>query len=143
MRKDVSTTFLIAKFFAIITVISALGWLYELISAFSIFGLCTFKFLQNKFIIDISESSYAIYLLHMAFVGICAKIYGLHFSVSLVANIIVLLVVFGLILLGKIIAKIIKLENVYNICLGLRKIILRRKADLKGEAYCAEHARID
>ena len=122
MRKDVSTTFLIAKFFAIITVISALGWLYELISAFSIFGLCTFKFLQNKFIIDISESSYAIYLLHMAFVGICAKIYGLHFSVSLVANIIVLLVVFGLILLGKIIAKIIKLENVYNICLGLRKI---------------------
>ncbi len=99
---------------------TAIGWLYELISALSIMGLCTFSFMHIKPVSDISEMSYAVYLLHMMFTGIAAKIYGVHWTMSLFANLMVLLFTYLILLLGKFVARKIKLGKVYNLCCGLR-----------------------
>jgi len=99
---------------------SALGWLYELIATLSIFGLCSFEFMNNRFVVSISELSYPIYLLHMLFVGVLGKIYNLHISLLIVSNLIVLLVVWALLLLGLYLSRKIKLEKIYKICLGIR-----------------------
>lgn len=99
---------------------SALGWLYELIAAFSVFGLCSFEFMNNRLVFSISNFSYPIYILHMLFIGVLAKIYNLHLCLLMISNIIVLFAVWGLLCLGLYIAKKIKLDKIYKICIGIR-----------------------
>lgn len=108
---------------------SELGWLYELVSAWSIFGLCTYKITHGKIMTDVSGSSYAIYLLHMMFVGILGKVYQLHFSISLFANIIVIVFVYLLIVVGRSVFYKINLGGVYDLLLGLRAD--KRKTDIR------------
>lgn len=105
---------------------SPLGWLYELVSALSILGICTYSFTYNKFTVSISEMSYAIYLLHLMFTGVLAKIYGMHVSLSLFANIFVLAVTYFILFLGKVVAEKIKLGKVYALCIGLRRVNPRK-----------------
>lgn len=99
---------------------SPLGWAYELISMLSILGLCTFEFSYNKLSVSISEMSYAIYLSHLMFTGILAKIYGIHIATSLLANVIILVFIWLLLLACKFIAQKIKLGKIYNSIIGLR-----------------------
>jgi len=100
---------------------SALGWLYELLCAWSIFDLCTFDFAYNKVTVSISETSYAIYLIHLMFTGILAKIYGFNAVLSLFANVIVLSFTWGLLILGEVLANKCRLGDVYRLLLGIRR----------------------
>lgn len=101
---------------------SLFGWVYELVSVLSILGICTYEFAYNKFTVSISNMSYAVYLLHLMFTGVLAKVYGVNTVFSLFANIIVLLFTWLVLLLGKFIAGKIKLKKVYAFCVGLREI---------------------
>ena len=96
------------------------GWAYELICAFGILSLCTWDALYNKWTLSISRFSYAIYLMHMLFVGVLAKVYLLHPVVSALANTLVLMVTWLVLVCGKYIAQKIKLGTVYNYAIGLR-----------------------
>lgn len=100
---------------------SPLGWLYEIVSVWSILGLCTYSFMYNKVTVSISETSYAIYLLHMAFVGVLGKIFKIHIIFSIPANLIALAFTWLLILGMAFVAQKIKLGKLYSTCLGLRE----------------------
>ena len=100
---------------------SALGWLYEIVSVLSILGICTFRFTHSKLLISVSSFSYAIYLLHMMFVGVLGKIYGRHIVVAVFANIIVLAFTHFVLVAGKYIAERIGIGKIYNICIGMRE----------------------
>lgn len=99
---------------------SAMGWLYELVCAIGIFGLCTHEKLYNKLFVDISNASYAIYLLHMMFTGVLAKVYGLHPALLLLSNIIVLGVTYTVLFVGRFVFSKAHLEKVYGIATGVR-----------------------
>lgn len=101
---------------------SPLGWLYEILSTLSILGLCTFGFMQNKLLSGISSYGYAIYLLHMMFVGVLGKIYGVHIVLTAIANIIVCLFIYFILYAGNYIATKIKLGKTYGTIIGLRKL---------------------
>lgn len=99
---------------------SPFGWAFELVCTWSILGVCTFERAHNKFFVSVSEMSYAIYILHMMFVGVLAKVYGLHPALSLFANVIVLLFTWFVLTAGRCIAGRVKLAKVYNLFLGIR-----------------------
>ena len=96
------------------------GWAYELVCTLGILSVCTFGFVHNKAILSISRYSYAIYLLHMLFVGILGKVYLMHPVVSIFANTIVLLFTWLVLVVGQWIAQKIRLNKIYGYVIGLR-----------------------
>ena len=101
---------------------SSFGWLYEIISTLSILGLCTFGFMENKLLSGISSYGYAIYLLHMMFIGVLGKVYNQHIVLTAIANIIVCLFICFILYAGNYIATKIKLGKIYGTIIGLRKL---------------------
>jgi len=99
---------------------SSFGWVFELICAWSVFGVCTCKRIYNKFSVSVSETSYGIYILHMMFVGILGKIYSVHPIVSVFANIIVMLFTHLVLLVGRRAAKKLDMERLYSCITGIR-----------------------
>ena len=99
---------------------SPLGWAFELICAWSIFGLCTFEWTYNRLSASVAEMSYAIYILHMMFVGILAKLYALHPGIALFANGIVLAFTYLVLVAGRYVAGRLKIGTVYDLLLGIR-----------------------
>lgn len=100
---------------------SPLGWAFELICAWGIFGLCTYSWTHGRVMKCVAEMSYAIYILHMMFVGGLAKLYALHSGISLFANVIVLTFTYLALAAGRYLAGRFKFETGYNLLLGIRQ----------------------
>ncbi len=100
---------------------SAWGWMFELICALGIFSLCSFEWTYNKHIISVSRFSFAIYLSHMLTKIVVAKLYSIHPSITIFANLLVLEFTWFMLWLGELIASKIKLGKLYDVMLGIRE----------------------
>lgn len=123
--------FLFGVFWALITVYIACfnyklsyfslnGIFYEMISFFTVLGLGTIIKSENLVVSIMSKTTYPIYILHMALVGLCGKIYQLHVTTACIANIIVYIITIVLVLLGYFVFKKIKHTRIYSIFTGCR-----------------------
>ncbi len=99
---------------------STTGWAYELVSSLAILGLCSFRWKHDRLWLSLSAASYPIYLLHMMFTGILAKVYSLCLVTTLFSNVIVLLSVYLCIMGGGYLAKKARCEKLYAACVGMR-----------------------
>ena len=96
------------------------GLLYELLGMHAILGLSSYTLFHNKVIMGIAKKTFAIYILHMMFISLLAKIYSIHPLLEMFAWAIVLGFVYLLIELLLFVSKKLKLEKVYCLVLGIR-----------------------
>ena len=76
--------------------------------------------MKNKFFQGLVNSSFAIYLLHMPFIGVFDALLNKWMITRILAPIIIIGISFLAITLCKIVARRIKLGTLFNVIMGLR-----------------------
>lgn len=100
---------------------SYVGIYFEALSALFIFAISTFKIFENKLVEKIANNSFAIYLIHMAVVGLSGKVINIHPITQVLASIFIILVCHFALEFCKFIIKKLKMEKYFNCLFGFRQ----------------------
>lgn len=100
-------------------------WL-ELLGVFAIFGVSTLPALSNRLFADLSNMSFAIYLIHMMVIGVFDVVFNLNLITQILAVFIVIGISYGALLVCRWLIKTIKLDRVLNPFFGFRAIKIKK-----------------
>ena len=94
-------------------------WL-ELLGTLAILGISTVKFFENKFVFDVSNLSFTVYLVHMMVIGVFDRLYNIHPITQSMAVLIIIGICYGVLVAARWVIKLIKLEKYLFPLLGFR-----------------------
>ena len=78
------------------------------------------KLTKINLLVDIGKKSFHIYLIHLLFLEKLNQIYTANSIFAIIRPVITVLIIYMLVLLGQKIAKLLNIERIYNIVLGVR-----------------------
>ena len=93
---------------------------YELLGCLAVFSLSTLPLVRVEFFARLSESTYAIYLIHMVLIGLLDSVFGRHVLLQAVSPVAIVLAVYVVIMIGELISLKLKIEKFYSLVTGLR-----------------------
>ena len=94
-------------------------WL-ELLGTLAILGISTVKIFQNKFVFDISNLSFTIYLVHMMVIGVFDRLYNIHPITQAMSVFIVIGICYGALFVARWAIRFVKLEKYLYPLFGFR-----------------------
>ncbi|MBQ7384675.1 MAG: oligosaccharide flippase family protein [Clostridia bacterium] len=107
-----------------------IGIYLELLGALFIFAVSSFKIFNLKLIQNIANNSFAIYLIHMAVIGVSGRIINIHPITQIFSSVFIILVCHFALELCRFVIKKLKAEKYLNPLFGFRsrKIVESEKA---------------
>lgn len=78
------------------------------------------KLTKINLLVDIGKRSFHMYLIHLLFLEKLNQIYTANNIFAIIRPVITVLIIYMLVLLGQKIAKLLKIERIYNTVLGVR-----------------------
>lgn len=101
---------------------SFIGPAYELLGVAAIFSLSTLDLCKYKITVALSNSSFAVYLVHIMFIALIDDYFSLSAVTRLLMPLTVVLLAFAVLSLGRLICEKIHLSKLYSLLTGIRKI---------------------
>ena len=93
---------------------------FEAIGVLAVFSVSTFQLTDKNIFSELSASSFTIYLIHMIFIGLLDGYLARFVVLRLLSPIIIIVISFGILMLGLFVSKKLKLGKVYCLLTGLR-----------------------
>ena len=94
-------------------------WL-ELLGMWAILGASTFGYLENRLVFDVSNLSFAIYLIHMMVIGVFDRLYNIHLVTQIFAVFIVIAISYVALFVVRWVIKLVRLEKYLYPLFGFR-----------------------
>ena len=94
-------------------------WL-ELLGTLTILGISTMKIFENKFVFDLSNLSFTIYLMHMMVIGVFDRLYNIHPITQAMSVFIVIGICYGALFVARWAIRFVKLEKYLYPLFGFR-----------------------
>ena len=93
---------------------------YEFLGGLAILGVATWSLVGHRFFQRLSSGTFTIYLIHIVFIGLLDRVLNIFIVTRFFAPICIILITFFVIIFAKKVAKILKIEKIFDLAIGFR-----------------------
>lgn len=93
---------------------------YELLGCLAVFSVSTIPLVRLNVFSRLSESTYAIYLIHMVFIGLLDSVFERHLLLQAVSPVAIVAIAFVTLAIGSVVFEKLKMQNIYCLVTGIR-----------------------